>query len=62
MLSNDDYKGYFEQIFVLENSMVDLYSQCLKSLDDENLKKVMVTLIADETKHSNILAELKSFF
>ncbi len=62
MLTREDYKRYLDQMDEIEINMIKIYSECASLAEDEELKNILLKLVADERRHSRLVASLKSLF
>ena len=62
MLTVEDYKKYLDQMDQIEIDMIKLYSECASLAEDEELKDTFLKLVADERRHSRLVASLKTLF
>jgi len=58
MLSKEDYKNYFDQMMQIETTARDAYQECVNRVDDEDIKQVCGSIMADEKRHILIVKEI----
>ncbi len=62
MINKEDYQKYLAQMKEIELSMIGVYSRCASLADDQDLRRVFLSLVEDEKRHSNMVASLSNLF
>ncbi len=59
MFTDKDYKSYFDQLYAVEEEMEREARELKKLVKNEEAKKILGIIEADEKRHKKIVHELK---